>query len=144
VRVLDQAHADEHSLEVQLPFLQRVLGEFRLVPLVIGDASPKQVSEVIEGLWGGPETLIVISSDLSHYHPYEEARKIDQATSRAIEDLRDEAIGYEEACGRTPVCGLLRVVRNRGMRIRTIDLRNSGDTAGDRNRVVGYGAYVVH
>lgn len=144
IRLLDEAHAQEHSLEVQLPFLQRVLSDFRVLPLVIGDASPNQVSSVLEQLWGGSETLVVISSDLSHYRPYELARKIDEATSRAIEELRDEAIGYEEACGRTPVCGLLRVVRNKGMRIHTVDLRNSGDTAGDRDRVVGYGAYLVH
>jgi AmmeMemoRadiSam system protein B len=143
VRVLDAAHAREHSLEVQLPFLQQILGDFTLVPLVVGDATPAQVGEVLERLWGGPETLIVISSDLSHYHDYAAAQRRDQATSRAIETLRYEDIGYEDACGRNPVSGLLYVARRRGLHARTLDLRNSGDTAGPRDRVVGYGAYVI-
>jgi hypothetical protein len=142
VRVLDQAHAQEHSLEVHLPFLQEVLGEFTLVPLLVGDATPEAVAEVLERLWGGPETLIVVSSDLSHYHDYETARRLDAATSRAIEKLMPEAIHYEHACGRNPVNGLLMVARQRGMHPRTVDLRNSGDTAGPRDRVVGYGAYI--
>src|SRR3989344_4267741 len=143
VRVMDVAHVQEHSLEVHLPFLQEVLGEFRLLPLVVCDASPEEVSEVLELLWGGPETLIVISSDLSHYHDYATAQKRDRATSRAIEALRCEDIGYEDACGRNPVKGLLYVARQRGLHVRTVDLRNSGDTAGARDRVVGYGAYVL-
>ena len=143
VRVLDAAHAQEHSLEVHLPFLQEVLGEFSLVPLVVGEAAPAEVGEVLERLWGGPETLIVISSDLSHYHDYATAQQLDRATSRAIEALRYEDIGYEDACGRNPVNGLLYVARQRGLHVRTVDLRNSGDTAGARDRVVGYGAYVL-
>jgi AmmeMemoRadiSam system protein B len=142
VRVFDPAHAAEHSLEVQLPFLQLALDDFTLVPLVVGDATPEQVDAVLERLWGGPETLIVISSDLSHYHDYDSARHLDQATSRAIEALRDQDIGYEDACGRIPVNGLLQSARHHGLRARTVDLRNSGDTAGSRDRVVGYGAYV--
>jgi AmmeMemoRadiSam system protein B len=141
VQVLDRAHAQEHSLEVQLPFLQRVLGEFRLVPLVVGEASADEVAEVIERLWGGPETRFVISSDLSHYHDYATARRMDQATSEAIETLRPEAIGYEDACGRIPVSGLLRAAQHHGLHGRVLDLRNSGDTAGPRDQVVGYGAY---
>jgi len=141
VRVLDQAHLQEHSLEVHLPFLQEVLGEFTLVPLVVGDADPESVAAVLERLWGGPETLIVVSSDLSHYHDYETARRLDTATSHAIEDLMPEAIHHEHACGRNPVNGLLTVIRRRKMSSRTLDLRNSGDTAGSRDRVVGYGAY---
>jgi AmmeMemoRadiSam system protein B len=141
VRVLDQAHRGEHSLEVQLPFLQEVLIDFTLVPLVVGDAAPEEVSEVIETLWGGDETLIVISSDLSHYHDYATARRLDAATSRAIEALRPQDIGFEDACGRIPVNGLLLSARGHGLRAETLDLRNSGDTAGTRDRVVGYGAY---
>lgn len=141
VQVLDRAHAQEHSLEVQLPFLQRVLGEFRLVPLVVGEASANEVAEVIERLWGGAETRFVISSDLSHYHDYATARRMDQATSQAIAALRPEAIGYEDACGRIPVRGLLRAARRHGLQGRILDLRNSGDTAGPRDQVVGYGAY---
>ncbi len=141
VRVLDEAHASEHSLEVHVPFLQEVLDRFTLLPLVVGDATAQEVGEVIERLWGGVETRFVISSDLSHYHDYETARRLDAATSRAIEELRPEAIGYDDACGRIPVSGLLHVARRRGMSVRTVDLRNSGDTAGPRDRVVGYGAY---
>ncbi len=141
ILVLDQAHAAEHSLEVHLPFLQEVLGEFTLVPLVVGEVAYETVATVLERLWGGPETLIVISSDLSHYHDYETARRLDAATSHAIEELLPEAIHHEHACGRTPINGLLTVARRLGMSVRTLDLRNSGDTAGTRDRVVGYGAY---
>lgn len=141
---LEQAHAREHSLEVHLPFLQAVLGEFALVPVVVGDAHPFEVGAVLEALWGGPETLIVISSDLSHYHDYQTARWMDGETSRAIETLRFEDIDYEQACGRNPVNGLLWVARRKGLHCDTIDLRNSGDTAGPRDQVVGYGAYVFH
>jgi hypothetical protein len=141
VRLLDAAHEDEHSLEVQLPFLQRMLAEFSLVPLVAGDATPEEVAEVLEELWGGPETLIVVSSDLSHYYDYETARRLDTETSRAIEELRPERLGSESACGRVPVRGLLVVARRRGLRVRTLDLRSSGDTAGPRREVVGYGAF---
>jgi AmmeMemoRadiSam system protein B len=119
-----------------------VLGNFKLLPLVVGQASADEVSEVLERLWGGAETRFVISSDLSHYHDYQTAQKMDQATSRAIESLRPEAIGYEDACGRDPVVGLLRAAERHGLRGKTLDLRNSGDTAGPRDQVVGYGAYV--
>jgi AmmeMemoRadiSam system protein B len=137
----DDAHSDEHSLEVQLPFLQQVLESFELVPLAAGDASPQDVAEVLEAAWGGPETLIVVSTDLSHYHDYETARRLDAATSRAIESLEPEALDAESACGRVGVSGLLLVARRRTLACRTLDLRNSGDTAGPRDRVVGYGAY---
>ncbi|HEX7044647.1 MAG TPA: AmmeMemoRadiSam system protein B [Burkholderiales bacterium] len=143
VLVLDHAHAEEHSLEVHLPFLQALFADFALVPLVVGQAGAAQVGEVIERLWGGPETLIVVSSDLSHYYPYETAQRLDRATSAAIEALRYEALGDADACGCIPISGLLHVARQRGLAVRTIDLRNSGDTAGPRDRVVGYGAYLV-
>lgn len=142
VRIVDEAHREEHSLEVQLPFLQCVLGEhFSLVPLVVGDAGAEAVAEVLEQLWGGSETLIVISSDLSHYHDYGTAKRLDQATSTAIERLDPQAIDYEQACGRNPVSGLLVAARHHALHATTLDLRNSGDTAGSRDRVVGYGAY---
>ncbi len=144
VRVADGPHAREHSLEVHLPFLQELLGEFALVPFSVGEAAPEEVDEVLDRLWGGPETLVVVSSDLSHYHDYETARRLDARTSRAIEELRFEDIGYEDACGRVPITGLLHLARRRGLRVRTVDLRNSGDTAGPRDQVVGYGAYLVH
>ena len=143
VRRMDEAHVQEHSLEVHLPFLQEVLDNFTLVPLVVGDASPEQVAEVLERLWGGPETLIVISSDLSHYFDYETARRLDRTTSRAIENLNLEEVHSENACGCRPVAGLLYLARQKGMTAETIDLRNSGDTAGARDQVVGYGAYVL-
>lgn len=142
VTVLDEAHRLEHSLEVHLPFLISTLGPVAIVPLVAGDATGEEVAQVIETLWDGPETLIVISSDLSHYHDYGTARRMDAATSAAIEALDERAIGYEQACGRVPIAGLLRVARRRGLTARMIDLRNSGDTAGPRDEVVGYGAYV--
>lgn len=141
VKILDTAHAMEHSLEVHLPFLQTVLDSFRLVPLVVGDASPQEVAEVLEHVWGGDETLIVISSDLSHYLDYREAQARDAATSQAIEQLQFEQIGYEDACGRNPVNGLLYLAKQKGLHMDTIDLRNSGDTAGPKDRVVGYGAW---
>jgi AmmeMemoRadiSam system protein B len=142
VRIIEEAHREEHSLEVQLPFLQRVLGSgFSLVPLVVGEADGASVAEVIESLWGGPETLILISSDLSHYHDYRTAQHLDKATSQAIEQLDGDAIGYEQACGRNPVSGLLLAARRHRLHATTLDLRNSGDTAGSRDRVVGYGAY---
>jgi len=137
------AHAQEHSLEVHLPFLQQVLGDFALVPLVVGQAEPAEIEQVIEALWGGDETLIVVSSDLSHYHDYATAQRMDRSTSAAIEAMTPERIGYEDACGRLPIAGLLRAAGRHGLHAETIDLRNSGDTAGPRDSVVGYGAYVV-
>ena len=135
-----QAHAWEHSLEVQLPFLQQVLADFTLLPLAVGDATPQEVAEVLEQVWGGPETLIVISSDLSHFHTYREAQSIDSATVQAILDLQ-APISHEQACGGTPVNGLLLAARRHGLTPRLLDLRNSGDTAGDHDRVVGYAAF---
>jgi AmmeMemoRadiSam system protein B len=137
----DRAHALEHSLEVQLPFLQLLLGSFRVVPLAVGDATAAQVAEVIELLWGGPETLIVISSDLSHYHAYGEACAIDQASAQTVLAL-SPTLGYEQACGARPINGLLTVARRRGLHPELLDLRNSGDTAGDKFRVVGYASFV--
>jgi hypothetical protein len=141
VRELDAAHAQEHSLEVQLPFLQEVLGEFRLVPLAAGDASAEEVAEVIERFFDDPETLVVVSSDLSHYHDYATARRLDAETSRAICELRPDDLDWESACGRVGVRGLLVVARRHGLAAHALDVRSSGDTAGLRDRVVGYGAY---
>ncbi len=142
VSLNDAAHIPEHSLEVQLPFLQTVLDEFVLTPLVVGDADETEVAEVLEALWGDRHTLIVISSDLSHYHDYARAQQLDQQTSRAIEMLNPAAIQYDDACGRNPVNGLLHIAKQRAMHVETVDLRNSGDTAGPRDQVVGYGAYL--
>lgn len=141
VHELDAAFEGEHSLEVHLPFLQAALERFTLVPLLVGRASGAEVAEVLERLWGGDETLIVISSDLSHYLDYESARALDAETTRAIEALEPEALGFDNACGRVPVSGLLIAARRHGLRPTTLDLRNSGDTAGPREQVVGYGAY---
>lgn len=144
VIVSDQAHSEEHSLEVQLPFLQEILSEFTLIPIVVGDAEEHEVAEVIKRLWGDEHTLIVISTDLSHYHEYYDAKKRDRATSDAIENLKTNLIGYEDACGRNGLKGLLVVAQEKGLSVEVLDLRNSGDTAGDKGRVVGYGAYAVH
>lgn len=136
-----RAHAEEHSLEVHLPFLQRILKDFTLLPLAVGDATAEEVAEVLNLLWGGPETLIVISSDLSHYLTYAQARALDADTSAAIVALTHRPIRHEQACGGTPINGLLLAARQHGLQPRLLDLRNSGDTAGDRERVVGYGAF---
>ncbi|MEE8426112.1 MAG: AmmeMemoRadiSam system protein B [Woeseiaceae bacterium] len=142
VTVFDATHQLEHSLEVHLPFLQSVIESFSVVPLIVGDAAPGTVADVIDALWGGPETLIVVSSDLSHYLTYEEARTMDDATCQAIENLEADRIDHHGACGATPIGGLLMAARRHSMQVTTLDLRNSGDTAGDRSRVVGYGSWL--
>lgn len=143
VQDLDAAFDGEHALEVHLPFLQEVLPRFSLVPFIVGEATAEQVAEVLDRLWGGDETLIVVSSDLSHYLDYAAAQARDARTTRLIEAL-DPSVGYHDACGRNPVNGLLLAARRHGLNAQTVDLRNSGDTAGPRDRVVGYGAYVFH
>jgi MEMO1 family protein len=139
----EQAHALEHSLEVHLPFLQQVLAGFTLVPLAVGEASVQEVAEVLDLIWGGDETLIVVSSDLSHYLPYAQAQRIDGQTARTILGLAP-TLNHEQACGATPVNGLLHVAERRGLRPKMLDLRNSGDTAGDKNRVVGYASFAFY
>ena len=141
---LDAAHQREHALEVHVPFLQHVLGDFRLVPVVAGNASPDAVAALLDAVWGGAETLIVVSTDLSHYLDYAACRSLDARTAAAIERFNDTAIGSAEACGQVPTRGMLRVARRRGMAIERLDLRNSGDTAGPRDRVVGYGAWALY
>lgn len=141
VGLLDAAHGPEHSLEVHLPFLQVVLDTFSLVPIVAGQAAAAAVAKVLDALWGGPETVIVISSDLSHYLDYDSARAVDSRTRTAIEGLDPGAIGHDQACGRVPVSGLLTLAQTRHLSVETLDLRNSGDTAGPRDGVVGYGAW---
>jgi len=143
VQIDDRAHAVEHSLEVQLPFLQSVLDDFTLLPLSVGDATTEEVSNVLEACWGGSETLVVISTDLSHYRPYEDAVGFDARTAAAIVACRPDAISDADACGARPVRGLLRCAADRGLIVEQLDLRNSGDTAGDHDRVVGYGAFAV-
>lgn len=138
--VSDAAHALEHSLEVHVPFLQTVLADFRLVPLAVGHADAEDVAEVLDMLYGGPETLIVVSSDLSHYLDYRRAQSVDRATCVGILELKTD-IDHEQACGATPVSGLALLARRRGLKPELIDLRNSGDTAGDKGRVVGYASF---
>lgn len=144
VRYVDEVHAGEHSLEVQLPFLQDLFEDFELLPFAVGAASPGQVETVLDRLWGGDETLIVISSDLSHYRSYDAARQIDAFTSQQIEKLTPEGLTGEHACGYLPISGLLRAASKRGLHCRILDTRSSGDTAGPRDRVVGYGAYAFY
>lgn len=134
------AHAQEHSLEVQLPFLQMVLDDFKLVPLVVGDATAAEVAEVLELLWGGPETLIVISSDLSHFLPYKLAQRVDDETVTRILALQP-SLSHQQACGGTPVNGLLLAAKQHQLHVKLLDACNSGDTAGDKERVVGYAAF---
>jgi AmmeMemoRadiSam system protein B len=141
VRASDQAHEGEHSLEVELPFLQEVLGGVSVVPVVVGDASDTEVAEALDRVWGGPETCVVVSSDLSHYHHRAAAVRLDRATARAVEGLSPWDVDDDRACGCVAVRGLLLVARARGLHATTLDLRNSGDTAGTDDRVVGYGAF---
>jgi len=139
----DAPHAQEHSLEVQLPFLQMLLGSFELLPLVAGVAGPEHVAAVLDRVWGDEETLVLISSDLSHYHSYDEARRIDSETSEQIV-RRQPTLTGAQACGAVCINGLLRLAEDRQFAITEIQRLNSGDTAGDRPRVVGYGAFAIH
>ncbi|MDO8350827.1 MAG: AmmeMemoRadiSam system protein B [Gallionella sp.] len=140
VVVNERVHAQEHSLEVQLPFLQSVLSDFTLLPLAVGMASSEEVAEVLESVWGGEETLIVISSDLSHYLPYDTCQQVDSNTARAILNLQ-QPISHDLACGGTPISGLLLAAKRHHLETHLLDLRNSGDTAGTRDQVVGYAAF---
>ena len=141
VQIMDAAHWQEHSLEVQLPFLQTVLNDFTLIPVVIGDATVAEVQQILDMLWGGPETLIVISSDLSHVHDYSTAQYIDRSSCDAIEHFNSEGIDSPNACGSLGLKALLRAAKHRDMQVHTLGLCNSGDTSGDRERVVGYGSW---
>ena len=139
----EATHGPEHSLEVQLPFLQSVLDDFVLTPIVVGQTPAASVADVLEQLWDGPETLIVVSTDLSHYQDYAHAREHDSTTCAAIEELAPERISSDDACGAFALNGLLTLARRKRLEVRTLDLRNSGDTAGSRERVVGYGAWML-
>lgn len=141
VHVSDAAHAPEHCLEVHLPFVQRLFPKASIVPLLTGDGDGTSARKALIQLWGGDETLIVISSDLSHYHTYTQAQNLDLATAQKIQKLGVDSIGSNEACGATAINGLLSAATNRGLACRLLDLRNSGDTSGPHNRVVGYGAF---
>ena len=138
----DTPHEPEHALEVELPFLQTILSSFQLVPLVVGNAAPEEVAHLLRQLWGGPETLIVVSSDLSHYHNYETAQRLDLSTAEAIEQGEWASLGSSRACGWIAVAGLLIETRRRGLGGYRLALCNSGDTAGSREGVVGYGAWM--
>lgn len=140
VSISPHVHAQEHSLEVHLPFLQSVLEDFTLLPLAVGMATPEEVAEVLELLWGGEETLIVVSSDLSHYLPYAIAQRVDKQTVQAILQLQ-QPIDHEHACGGTPINGLILAARHHHLSAHLLDMRNSGDTAGTHDQVVGYAAF---
>ena len=142
-RVDDGVFAREHGIEVQIPFLQAVLDDFSIVPVLVGDAGMADLGQVLEMIWGGPETLILISSDLSHYHDYETARKLDGGTTKLIELMRPDRIDGQRACGYRALGSALRRARALDMRVTALDVRNSGDTRGDRDRVVGYGAFAM-
>ena len=137
----DEAHQLEHSLEVQLPFLQCLLHDFEIVPIVVGTSDAEAVSEAIDAVWGNDETLIIVSSDLSHYHPYQQAQAMDEKTALAIEQFDDQNIHHDQACGATPLRGLLISAKRHNLNIQRIALCNSGDTAGEKDRVVGYGTF---
>ena len=137
----DDAHLEEHGLEVHLPFLQRMINDFSIVPLVFGDVSYIRIAEVLSETWGGPETLIVISSDLSHYYPYDQARELDHEAAQSILRLDPEAIRPGQACGRVGIQALLKIAREKELHATLLDLRNSGDTSSNQDKVVGYGAF---
>jgi MEMO1 family protein len=139
----DAAHALEHALEVQLPFLQRQLGAFSLAPFAVGDATAEEVAQVIERLWGGEETLIVVSTDMSHYHPYAAAREIDRSTVTRIAGFATD-LDHDEACGATPLNGFLHFSKSKDLNMRLLAACNSGDTAGGKDRVVGYSAFSLY
>jgi AmmeMemoRadiSam system protein B len=143
VVVANTPHAPEHAIEVELPFLQRIFGRFALVPLVVGDATPAETAAVLAQLWQPDTTAIVVSSDLSHYLDDATARRRDAETAQRIEAFAGDRLGPDDACGHLPVAGLLALARRHGLQIARLDLRNSGDTAGDRRRVVGYGAWAL-
>ncbi len=143
VQIHDGAHSREHCLEVMLPFLQMVAPQVKIVPLVAGQCDGRDVAALLQVLWGGPETRIIISSDLSHYYDYQTAKKLDAATAQAIEELTPDQLGSESACGRIPIQGLLHQAKAHHLTAHTVDLRNSGDTAGSHDRVVGYGAFLL-
>jgi AmmeMemoRadiSam system protein B len=138
----DAPHVPEHALEVELPFLQSVLHAFTIVPLLVGDGAAAQVADVLGRLWGGPDTLLVVSSDLSHYHDYDSARRLDAATAANIERGTCKCLGPESACGFLAVAGLVEAASRHGLKAQRLALCNSGDTAGSRDRVVGYGAWM--
>jgi len=137
----DLPHVEEHALEVELPFLQRALDGFAIVPLVVGNATPAEVAAVLERFFDDDETLIVVSSDLSHYHDHATAQRLDRATAEAIERLDAEVLGPKAACGFLAIAGLLALAARRGVGVERLALCNSGDTAGPKERVVGYGAW---
>jgi hypothetical protein len=141
--IADAPHALEHSLEVQLPFLQSVLTDFDLLPIAVGLAPPEQVGRALEAVWGGPETLIVVSSDLSHHHTHLEAQALDQQTAIRIIERRSD-LSETQACGADSINGLMEVARHRGLEVQLLDRRTSGDTAGDSQRVVGYGSFALY
>jgi MEMO1 family protein len=141
VRELNRPHGNEHCLEVELPFLQCTLTNFQIIPLLVGETTDEEIAQVIETLWGGPETIILVSSDLSHYLSYADGQRVDRATADAIRELRPDAIARDQACGQKGIRGLLQAARRQGMQCQVLDLRSSGDTSNRRDRVVGYGAF---
>ena len=143
VGISDAPHAAEHSLEVQLPYLQVVLDEFDILPIAIGLSPPDQAARALEAAWGGTDTLIVVSSDLSHYHASDEARQLDRESTQSILERRSD-LPDEQACGARGINGLMQIAHRRSLDVELLDQRNSGDTAGDRSRVVGYGSYAVY
>lgn len=144
VQISDVAHKEEHSLEVQLPFIQRALDKVKLVPIAVGDTSVDEVSQVIEALWGEDDTIFLISSDLSHFHDYDTALETDKITTALIENFDYKLMDHEMACGSTPIQGFLKIAKKKSMRVKTLRQCNSGDTAGNKNSVVGYAAYAIY
>lgn len=140
---LGEAHAEEHSVEVQLPFLQRVAEDFEILPLVAGDADPERISGKLRGILGD-DTMLVISSDLSHYHDYDAAIRLDRKAINAIEKIDYVAFAGEEACGKIPILAVLDIAKRLGWKCKLLNCANSGDATGDRARVVGYASFAFY
>jgi len=141
---LDEAHAREHSIEVHLPFIQYLKKDVRIIPLAVGQTSYQKVAKVLEKFCEEKDNLIIISSDLSHYHAYGYAQKYDLQTALKIENYKCSQLGPNEACGYLAIAGLLKMAKDRKYKIKRIDLCNSGDTSGSKDTVVGYGSWFFH
>lgn len=140
---IEQAHTSEHSLEVQLPFLQKVLKKFSIIPILVSETDYLQTTMVVQK-YLDEKSLLIASSDLSHYYEYKDATMLDQVTCEAIENQNIDMLQECEACGKTPIMSLLQIAQERAWKTKLVDYRNSGDISGELERVVGYGAFVFY
>ena len=141
----ERSFIQEHGLETHLPFIQRAFKPgIKIVPMIVGECQESEVAEILESVWEDPRNFVIISSDLSHFHSYADAKKLDRNTVDLIQNLDSQSLDTEFACGHYPICGLLNLARNRKLKIKALDIRSSGDTAGSKESVVGYGSFAVY